>query len=356
MNFKLFLGNIKNSPKKKFFVFLFLGLIVLVGVFFLWKAYFPTERQVEAPSPKEEKKVFYAPFSGLEVTEERSKKRPVAVVIENHPNSRPQSGLNKADIIFEAVAEGGITRFLAVYQSREGGNEIGPVRSARSYYVEWASFFDALFAHVGGSQEALRVINRLSVDSINQFFMGDFFWRDNRRFAPHNVYTTTEKIREAATTKGYRTIIEDEFSYLFKEDVDKESRPIGQKVTVNLTGGYAPTYEYSPQCNCYHRFIMGAPQKDRSTAENIFTKNIIVAFSDVSKLNIRGEAYSVIRTTGEGEAYIFQDGKKIVGEWRQKSGDIVRFYDSTGAEVRLNRGSTWINVVDKSTTVSVVGS
>ena len=352
MKIKNFFSKSVVFIKKHIWSIVLVFLALIAGGFFVWDSYTATidfDSSFIMPQ-KKEPELFAAPYSGRMVEKNILEKRPIAVMIENHPDARPQSGLNDADIIYETIAEGGITRFLAIYHSRES-NLIGPVRSARPYYVEWADSYNALYAHVGGSREAISLINKLGIADLNQFYLGKYFWRDPGRWAPHNVYTTTEKLRQAAKSKKYETNLTDIRGYLFKDDIAEDLRPESQKFTVNFNYNYAPTYSYSSKCNCYTRSILGTTQTDKKSQKKITTQNVIVVFSNLSSTYLRGTAYTSITTTGSGVAYIYRDGVKITGTWKRTAGKPIRFYDSGAGEVILNRGRTWIDIVAKGTIV-----
>lgn len=329
-------------------------LAIITAGFFLWDS-FTAKSDFSLGDlnlrPKKETKV-RAPLSGRMVTEEQAKRKPMAVVIENSPDARPQSGLNQASLIFETFAEGGITRFLVIFQEEDVA-EIGPVRSARNYFVEWAKSYNALFAHVGGSSDALALIKKLNVLDLNQFAFGSYFWRDSKRYAPHNVYTTTEKLIAAANSKNYPTTDENIAAFSFKDDLKAEERPVASSFTVAFNASFAPTYTYNPTENNYVRSMSGVTQTDRNTKETIKAKNVIVCFSDFSYgKTSTGEQSTKIRTTGTGNAIFFIDGLKTTGTWKRSSDStITRFYDTEGAEVKLNAGTTWVEFAPSGTAV-----
>jgi len=323
-----------------------------VGGFFVYDSFTATTPFIDSSIiiPERKSVTVKAALSGLEISEDQSKKRPIAVVIENHPDARPQSGLNEADLIFETTAEGGITRFLAIYQSKEP-EKIGPVRSARNYFVEWADSYDALFVHVGGSREAISLIDRIDIDDLNQFYFGSYFWRDSSRYAPHNVYTTLDKLREAAKNKGFPTEKEDIPSYVFKEEDKETLYPAAHKFTINFNASFAPTYTYVPESNHYKRSILGVTQTDAITKKPIIAKNVVVCFSNLSTQVIRRVGYTIIDTTDTGVTYYYVDGAKKIGKWVRTAGDPIRFYDANGKIMVFNPGTTWIDFVAKGTIV-----
>lgn len=294
-----------------------------------------------------------APLSGRLTDPEKAKRTPLAVVIENHPDARPQSGLNKASLVYETFAEGGITRFLAFFQEEDVA-ELGPVRSARVYFVEWANSYKAFFAHVGGNADALDLIKTNKIYDLNQFYFGSYFWRDIKRYAPHNVYTTTDKLRAAGQSKGYPAVNDKIPSLLFKKEVAEANRPADYSFTINFNQSFAVSYAYSAAENVFKRSILGVKQTDKNTGEQIVAKNVLVGFSDFSYGTSRiGEQKVNIRTTGSGTAVIYIDGVRSTGTWKRPTQDsIMRFYDGSGSEVKLNPGTTWVEFVPTGTVVN----
>jgi hypothetical protein len=326
-----------------------------IGGFFIWDSLtagtFTPSGDISLRPKKIE--LFRAPLSGRMVEKEKTTRKPIAVVVENHPDARPQSGLNDASLVFETFAEGGITRFLAVFQENEVAN-IGPVRSARPYFVEWATSLKALFAHVGGNIDALDLIgNTKNFYDINQFYFGSFFWREAKKYAPHNVYTTTTKLIDAAKSKGYPTTDESIPAYQFKDDAKEEERPKELSFVVNYNPNFAVTWIYDPASNDFGRTLLKVVQTDDNTKKPVRAKNVIVMYSDFSYGTTRvGEQSTKIRTTGTGSAVFFIDGTKTTGTWKRADArSVTRFYNADGAEVKLNAGLTWISVAPSGTAV-----
>ncbi len=295
-----------------------------------------------------------APLTGELVDPAVLLKRPTAVVIENHPDARPQSGYLDADIVYETLAEGGITRTMAIFHSKES-DEIGPVRSARPYFVEWATEIGALFAHVGGSVDGEEMINRLGTADLNQFSNGDYFWRASDRYAPHNVYTTTAKLFQAAKARNLSTTASVQ-PLNFKKDAESKDRPKSQKINIDFSyNDFFVTYNYQPETNRYLRSIAGSTATDRKTGQTVSPKNIIVEFTSVAPYVNRDGAQAVrIGTTGAGSGYLFQDGKATKIVWsKASSAGRAKYTDATsGEEIHLNPGQTWIEVVPEGNDVS----
>jgi hypothetical protein len=303
------------------------------------------------PKPAAPKTV-RAPLSGRLVDPELAKRKPIAVVIENSPEARPQSGLNDASLVYETFAEGGITRFLVFFQENEP-TQIGPVRSARAYFVKWATAYKALYAHVGGSVEAFDLISSLKTYDLNQFYFGSYFWRDSNRYAPHNVYTTIQKLYEAAKSAKYPTTDDAVPGFQFKDDVKAEERPTDFSFTVNFNPAFATTYTYSSKDNVYLRSMLGVKQIDKNTGAQVTAKNVIVAFTDFSYGTTRaGEQSTKIRVSGSGNITYFIDGVARTGTWKAATETTpMRFYDATGSELKLNAGTTWVEVAPVGTVV-----
>jgi len=285
-----------------------------------------------------------APLTGELVDPSGADKRVLAVVIENSPEARPQSGYNDADIVYETLAEGGITRTLALFQSKSS-KEIGPVRSARDYFIEWLSEFNGIFAHVGGSTPALAIISSAKIPDLNQFYNGSYYWRSNNRYAPHNVYTTTEKLYAAATANSLSTTGAPK-PLSFKKETDEKDRPASQVVTVNFSGPlFQVVYRYDPKTNTYARSNAGVAFKDANTGVQIAPKNVIVEYTSVVPYINEDGAQGVHIGTTSGRGVFFQDGIATEITWSKSSRSARTIYkDVSGKEMQFNRGQTWIEV------------
>lgn len=294
---------------------------------------------VKKKAPKDER--VRAPLTGVLVNPDLAKRRPQAVVIENSPEARPQSGLDKASLVLETYAEGGITRMLAIFQENDA-QEIGPVRSARVQFVNWANEYNAVFAHVGGSQAALNLIPSVGVLDFNQFFNGSYFWRDNTRFAPHNVYTTTDKLRQGGESRGYSKEKEIE-PFKFKDENKVEERGDVLEVNIPFSGPtFAVKYVYNKESNSYLRHVAGRVDKDKPSGKEITAKNIIIQRANVVD---RAGLDTQVEAIGSGAIEYYMDGKKFEGKWsKANSSSRTKYLDSDGNEILLNPGQTWIEV------------
>ncbi len=289
---------------------------------------------------------YYSPLTGSEVADEAATHKTVtAIMIENSPDARPQSGLKPAGIVFEAIAEGGITRFLALYQ-QEKPALIGPVRSLRLYYVDWLAPFQPSVAHVGGSLFALREVRNGNYRDIDQFFNSGTYWRAKDRYAPHNVYTSFEKLDALNTAKGYTSSTVNGFA---RKDAAPASTPTATKINVTISGAlYNSSYAYDAASNTYPRSQAGAPHTDREAGQ-IAPSSVVVMSVGMQKVMEDGYREQ-ITTTGAGKATIFQNGTVTEGTWaKQDRGSQIVFKAADGKEIPLNRGQTWITAVPNTT-------
>ncbi len=302
---------------------------------------------------------YYTPLTGLEVADEAATKRAVTgIMIENSPDARPQSGLKDSGVVFEAIAEGGITRFLAIYQ-QEQPSLIGPVRSVRPYYIDWIAAFDASVAHIGGSYNALKEVRNGQYRDIDQFFNSGAYWRAKDRYAPHNVYTSFEKLNALNTAKGYtestftgftRTSVEPE-----KNTKKKKAQPAAEtanQVQVTISSAlYNSSYSYDANTKTYNRSQAGAPHTDRETGQ--ISPRVVIVMKIPTKLGFEDGYREQMTTIGSGEAHIFQNGQHVAASWKKadKKSQIT-FTDSAGKEIPLERGQTWITAIAPEKSVS----
>jgi len=327
------------------------GGLIAYNYYLLGNVQFKTPKLVLKTKPKETR--IAAPLTGLLVDPSVTSRRPLAVIIENHPDARPQSGYPKADLVYETLAEGGITRTMAIYQSQDA-DEIGPVRSARLYFIDWLSEYNAVFVHVGGNIDALDAVSAQKIPDINQFYYGSYFWRATNRYAPHNVYTTTAKLYEALSAAKI-PVTSNVTPLNFKKEATTDQRPVSQLININFsTPLFVASYSYVPKTNDYLRSVGGVPHKDKVTGAQIHVKNIVVQYENMSPgISRAGEQKMNISTIGRGKALIFQDGKTIVGTWEKSSQNSrTKYLDSLGKEIIFNPGQTWFEIVPQTATVS----
>lgn len=285
--------------------------------------------------------------------EKLRKNRPVAVMINNHTQARPQSGLNQADIIYEAVAESGISRYMAIFWS-EGPNKIGPVRSARQYYLEWLSPYDPLYIHDGCASSTDPRVN--ACGNIYNYDIKDLrtygYWRSSDRVAPHNEYNSIVTAWDYAAKNGWGGFPEID-ALKFKRDAEPKDRGARTKVTLRHrqdipNGGlYDSQWEYDNKTNSYLHRIGGQADLDLESGKQVNAKVVVIMEVPMENAN-DGFARVIFTTIGEGKAIILQDGKITTGKWKKTARtERERFYDSSGKELELNRGRLWITALPK---------
>lgn len=290
--------------------------------------------------------VFHHPLTGAALSVELSDLPHVyAVMIDNSSDAWPQSGIDQAFLVMEAPVEAGIPRLQAFFSADTEVEKIGPVRSARPYFVDWANALDALYVHVGGSDDALDLISSNGTFDLNEFWNGQFFWRAADRYAPHNTYTSTELLAEAVAARAERGKAPEVMygTWLWDETVPAVDAP-GESVSVLFSNSstYTAHWSYDAATARYARKQGGWRTKTQDGNE-IFADNVIVMVLDISVLDSVGRRK--IRTTGEGKARVFKDGQTIEATWKSPSETVrTRFYDATGTEIALNPGTTWIEV------------
>ncbi len=325
----------------------------------------------------DEPKTEECPINGEMLTKTQKanweKRRPLGVMIENHKEARPQSGLSQADVIFEAVAEGGITRFLSVFYCKDAPY-IGPVRSARIYFIELLQSFGAypLYAHVGGANhpgpaDALGYIGDLgwsSYNDMNQFSVPfPNFWRDYERLpnraTEHTVYSSPSKLWKYAKDKRKLTNLDEEgvswdedyTPWKFQDDAPAASRGKVAKIDFGFWDSFASDFSvvwsYDKASNSYKRSNGGSPHLDLNTSKPLTAKNVVVMFAKESPANDGYEGGHILyKTTGTGDALIFQNGKAIEGSWsRLDEESQFKFTDQNGEEISIVRGQIFIEML-----------
>ena len=345
----------KLSKKQKISLIISVIFLILVIIFsFLFFFRKPESAPVKNPDPKSQKtepkkkakpEKFYSKLSGVEVSEKSLENAPVfGVMIENSIPARPQSGLSQAEVVFEAIAEGGITRFLALYLQHKP-KLLGPVRSIRGYYIDWASGFDASIAHVGGPGDALARMRDGKHKDMDEFLNTQTFWRSKNRYAPHNVYTNFTILSALGSSKGWNSSNFEGFSR--KEDSPAKEKNATQ-IQVNISGfSYNSTYVYQENCNCYLRSQAGVTHTDADGTQ-ISTKTLIVLKME-NKL-AADRYHNTYRNIGSGVAIVFQDGVAQEAKWVKSSEDSpLILQNNDGSNFKINRGQSWIVAVGNST-------
>ncbi|MFC1687533.1 DUF3048 domain-containing protein [Patescibacteria group bacterium] len=292
-------------------------------------------------------------LDGVIVEESETAHWPVAVMIENLLSVRPQAGLSDASVVYEALAEGGTTRFMVLFDPQSISTEkIGPIRSARQYYIEWQGEYDALYAHAGGSPIALTVIDEVEVKDLEALSRdGVYFWRDTGRSAPHNLYTSAEKLELALRDKELIDQKAEYETWIYEDEKPIEERgKDGTRLTFNFSYGltYKVSWEYNQANNSYRRFNADQPHTDENTGKQLEAKNVIVQLTEEPVYDGTGKGRLNIYVGGTGDAWVARNGELIKATWKKDSRtDRTRFYDANDDEITLVRGTTWVQVITK---------
>ena len=309
----------------------------------------PTEPPPATPPPPT---LVPAPLTGMPVTAEAAARHVIAVMVDDQADARPQSGFNSAAQVWQAPAEGGIPRYMMLFQDTIPGG-VGPVRSSREYYIEWAAEWKSMYVHAGGSPQALRTLAAKGhgqwVYNAEEFrWEGRYLWRTKDRFAPHNVYTDGKHLRQLAK----RLKAKDgpmKPAWLFAPDAPLDQRPTGGSIKV-VYPYETIGYKYDTATNTYRRYINGSkkPQRDRVGGQIVAPKNVVIlrmafgALNDGHPQKHRLEANNV----GKGVAYISTNGITIKGVWRKASRTApTRLFDRAGNPIVLTQGQTFVQVI-----------
>lgn len=336
----------KSLDQKQRVILLLLAGVVLAGLLMLGMALFtkdaPAPAQVSISPKKEAPKPTTEPsrLTGLQISPELNKLPVTGIMIENSPEARPQAGLNEAGVIFEAIAEGGITRFLALYLEGQP-DYIGPVRSVRPYYLDFLLPFDAAVAHAGGSAEALAQIRNQGIKDIDHGANAGAYQRVSNRFAPHNLYTSRAKLLEAHNARGYTSSA---FTgWPRKEAENALTTPTARTIDFSISRAlYNTHFDYDAASNSYLRSQGGRPHVDERSGAQLSLKVVIAIVANRSQNGI----YSVYQTTGSGSLFVFQDGGFIEGTWEKADRkSMYAFKMPDGSILKLNPGKTWVTLI-----------
>jgi Protein of unknown function (DUF3048) N-terminal domain/Protein of unknown function (DUF3048) C-terminal domain len=311
-----------------------------------------------SPLPTPTGAVEPADLTGVLVDPALAHRLPLAVMLDDNRVARPQAGFNAASLVYQAPADGFETRYMLVFQEGDTA-DIGPVRSARFYLVQWAQEVKAALAHYGGDRRTRSYIkwHPKQFTDVDGMTRGNpAYHRIKSRKAPHNAYTSTKDLRRvAAKLGGPATMAPDLHRRPFRDPSPLAQRGVAQTVRIPYRTNVV-TYRFDPATDSYLRSIDGKPHVDPADDQRVTTTNIVVLFQKF-RIDTKiepGHSRPDITTLGSGKAWIIQEGKLIKGTWRKKSDTApTRFLDADGKEIPLVRGRTFIQVVPPSTKVTV---
>ncbi|NBG89321.1 DUF3048 domain-containing protein [Isachenkonia alkalipeptolytica] len=300
-----------------------------------------------------------SPLSGLyEKDEERLERPVVGVMYDNNPNARPQAGLHDAEMIYEFYVEGNATRYLAFFLMNDP-EFMGPVRSARPYYIEKAMEYHAIYVHAGASSRVTEEIRSLGIQNVSLSGPGaGAFWRESHRRAPHNAYTSMDNIRSTAEALNYRET-SDFAGYEFHQE--KEALKSGQTAEnfeVRYHSSYRAEYHYNEEQQGYDRYYVDRRHYDENHTDDeekpIVAANVLVQIVPARQIPGTSSGILEMDTIGSGSGYYFTMGEVMEVQWEKSDKeDFTRYYDSEGEEIILNPGQTWIQVISREDILTV---
>jgi hypothetical protein len=299
----------------------------------------------------------HSDLDGMAAPADQAHRLPLAIMVDDNKVARPQSGFSSASIVYQAPADGGEDRYMMVFQ--EGtASDIGPVRSARPYYVYWAAEYKAVFGHYGGDAETLgQVIPSMFGHIYNMDALRGQpcpYHRITTRDSPHNAYTDSTALISCAATYKYPVAYQGLPVRTFVDDTPASERPVSQTIAIPYRTG-SVGYDYDSVKDSYLRSVDGHPQTDPANGQQVYARNVIVLFQALtydSKVD-PGHNRPVLTTIGSGQAIVFKEGQAIVGTWKKTSATaLTRLYDGSGNEIPLVRGEIFIQAVPIGTKVT----
>jgi hypothetical protein len=285
----------------------------------------------------------------------------IAVMIDDLSPARPQSGFSAADVVWQAPAEGGIPRYMLLFQSTAPGN-VGPVRSARSYFIDWAAEWHAAYAHAGGSPQALRTLRTQGsgqlVYNVDEFaWSSSYFWRVANRSAPHNLYTNGSRLRLMANTVGATSTGKPQApAWTFKPEAALEDRPTGGTIEADYYANRI-RYTYDRTTNTYPRSVSpGVKQVDAASGRQVAPRNVVIMFMRFSPLNDSHPEKGRLEAdvVGSGKAWVATNGRTLAARWVKSTlTGPTRFLDAKGHPIALSPGQTFIQVMPVGSHVAI---
>ncbi len=288
------------------------------------------------------------PLTGMPAPDAKATRgRIVSIKIENSPQARPQYGLDKADLVYETVTEGGITRFNALFHSRLP-RKLAPVRSARASDLYVVPQYKAIFGHIGGDTLVRdRLANRRKYADMDQFFNPAPYWRGRDRRAPHNVYVDVVKLRDQAIKKRRYAATADVRGFPFDRTVGVAT-PTIRAITVPFSKSNKVKWTYNPRGRTYARSINGKSHKDKASGKQYTARNVVVIWAQMKvwrKRDVAGNPVYNIVLEGSGRAAVFRNGQRYNGRWTAGTSAPPTFKSDDGAILRLSPGNTWFQVI-----------
>lgn len=312
----------------------------------------PTPTEEPTPTPDPHIGEVRSQISGKWIPVQEALNRPFCIMFNNIAVASPQSGISEADILYEALAEAGISRLMGVFEKIDENSSmvdrIGSVRSARHYFASFADEYDPIFIHYGETKYAAKKIDKLGMNDIDGITgIGDYcFYRDKTIKAPHNAFASLEGIKKAIEKSGFQTThtreTESHFGF-YDEDTDIVGED-AEYIGLNYSSYMSPYMVYSPEEKLYYRYQFDAQHIDYNTGEPISFKNVIIMVVNESNIDKNGyQTMEIEKNTGHG--YYITNGKRVEITWeKNEKQHFCRYYDAAGSELKINEGKTFISV------------
>ena len=341
----------------KILIVILVILVIIAGVVLAYKITKDKENSVQPVANEEEEKII-AEVEEKEVQIFKGNDRPIAVMIDNHNLAWPQAGLNQAYMVYEIIVEGGETRLMALFKGVDL-EKIGPVRSARHYFIDYAMENDAIYVHFGQSPQAQSDIKKYDIDDINGIAEdGTTFWRVKDKYAPHNAVTSTEKLLKSAQNKKYRTT-SDETSVLnyVTDEVNLENGEPATEVIIPHSQLQDVEYYYDEENKVYERYAREEEQVDWDTEKTVTVKNIIITYCDNYTLSdTENKGRQGLKNIGTFDGYYITNGRAIPIKCIKEARDEKTIYqDLEGNVIKVNDGNTFVHICPTNRKVEIVG-
>ena len=346
----------KQKGGVKVLIAILVILIIVAGAVLAYKIMQDKDNQEVVA---EENNVLTAVVDEKEVQIFNGNDRPIAVMIDNHEDAWPQAGLQRAYMVYEIIVEGGETRLMALFKGADDVEKIGPVRSARHYFIDYAMENDAIYTHFGESPQASSDIKKYSIDEIDGISEdGTTFWRVKDKKAPHNAVTSMENLIKSAKNKNYKMTSNEESVLNYVTDaVNLEDGQGAVSVTIPHSQLQTVSYEYDEENKVYERFARKEAQVDWDTDEPITVKNIIITFCDNYTLSdAENKGRQGLKNIGTFDGYYITNGKAIKIKCIKNARDEKTIYqDLNGNEIDVNDGNTFVHICPTDADVEIVG-
>jgi hypothetical protein len=364
MNFKKLLQDIKKDKEKMFYAIaavVFLCAIILL-LYFIFRGRSTETGGVmddtmgTATSTQNQRVEceFQSGLTGECVPSESEEFQPlVGVMIENFTSARPQDGIAQASVVYEAPAEGNITRFLALFPLDSDVEKAGPVRSARPYYLDFVSEYPgAVYMHVGGSPEALQKIDQYNIFDVDEFYRGIYFWRDENKSAPHNAFTSSDLWKDVYERYADKNVDAKFESWNFSASSTREcaANCVSDVQIPFLRPSYVVKWKYNSELKVFERFHSNTVHVD-SNGNPVKASTVIVQHVTDKILDDVGRR--ALGTIGEGKVEVYVYGERFEGVWKKDSRTFrTKFLDGSGIEIPLAPGKIWIEIVPENIQVT----